>query len=136
MSDYTVCRIEDVPDIFGGQYPGAMRSFTEALGAEDVAFTHRTMPQGSGGKGSYGHRHKTQEEIYYLVSGRLEMKLGDDVMVLEPGTVVRVAPGVYRSIHNAEPQEAAVVIVSPKVDDPIADAEYVENFWPVDEPSA
>jgi mannose-6-phosphate isomerase-like protein (cupin superfamily) len=136
VSDYTVCRIEDVPDIFGGQYPGKMRSFTGALGAEQVAFTHRTMPQGSGGKGSYGHRHKTQEEIYFLISGRLEMKLGDDVIALEPGAVVRVAPGVYRSIHNSEPEEAVVVIVSKKVDDPVADGEYVEGFWPVEESPA
>lgn len=132
MSDYTVCKIEDVPDIFGGQYPGMMRSFTEALGTEQVAFTHRTMPQGSGGKGSYGHRHKTQEEVYFLVSGRLEMKVEHEVIELEPGSVVRVGADVYRSIHNVEPEEAVVVIVSKKIDDPVADAEYVEDFWPVD----
>jgi mannose-6-phosphate isomerase-like protein (cupin superfamily) len=130
VSDYRIVKVEEVPDIFGGQYPGAMRSFTDALGARSVAFTHRLMPPKSGGKGSYGHSHKTQEEIYYLQSGRLEMKLGDEVVVLEPGTVVRVGPNVVRSIWNEGPEDAVVLIVSPRVDDPIADAELHENFWP------
>ena len=53
---------------------------TSDLDAEQVAFTHRRMPQHTGGKGSYGHRHKEQEEIYYVVSGKLQFKLGDDVV--------------------------------------------------------
>jgi mannose-6-phosphate isomerase-like protein (cupin superfamily) len=130
VSDYRIVNVEDVPDIFGGQYPGAMRSCTEALDAQSVAFTHRLMPPKTGGKGSYGHSHKTQEEIYYLVSGRLEMKLGDELLELEPGTVVRVGPEVVRSIWNEGPEDAVVVIVSPKVDDPIGDTELHENFWP------
>lgn len=130
MSDYRIVKVEDVPDIFGGQYPGAMRSFTEALGAQSVAFTHRLMPPKSGGKGSYGHSHKTQEEIYYFISGRVQMKLGDEVIEVEPGTVMRVGPTVVRSIWNEGPEDAALVIVSPRVDDPIADVELHENFWP------
>ena len=50
------------------------------------------MPPGTGGKGSYGHRHKTQEEIYLVVSGTLQFKLDDDVVDVPAGTVVRVAP--------------------------------------------
>ncbi len=130
MSDYTVCKLEDVEDAFGGQYPGEMRFCTGALGAEQVAFTYRRMPQHTGGKGSYGHRHKTQEEIYYLLSGRLQMKLEDEVIELDPGTVVRVAPHVVRSLWNDEPEDAQLVIVSTKIDDPRADGEIVENFWP------
>ena len=45
------------------------------LGSEQVAFTYRRMPQHTGGKGSYGHRHKRQEEIYFVVSGKLQFKL-------------------------------------------------------------
>ena len=45
------------------------------------------MPAQTGGKGSYGHRHKTQEEIYFVASGMLQFKLGDDVLDLEAGTL-------------------------------------------------
>ena len=132
MSNYTICRLEDVPDFFGGEYPGEMRLLTGALGSEQVALTYRRMPAGSGGKGSYGHRHLTQEEIYFLISGRLEAKLDDDVVELEPGTAVRVAPEVARSLWNAGPEDAVLVIVSVRVDDPEADTALVEDFWPAE----
>ena len=76
--------VNDVPDIFGGRFPGAMRFLTEPLQARQVAVTHRLMPLRSGGKAGYGHRHKTQEEIYYVISGTLQFKLEDEVIDVPP----------------------------------------------------
>lgn len=131
MSDYSVARREDAFDIMA-QWPGygEMLSYTGALGAEQVAITWRKMPAGTGGKGSYGHRHKTQEELYLVLSGELQAKVGDDVLTLEPGTALRVAPDALRSIHNDGPGEVEVVICSVRVDDPEADAVTEEGFWP------
>jgi mannose-6-phosphate isomerase-like protein (cupin superfamily) len=129
MSDYTIVQLVDVDDILG-DYPGEMKPMTEALGNEQVAITHRRMPQHTGGKGAYGHRHKTQEEIYFLVSGRLQVKVGDDVHDIGPGTAVRVPPETVRSLWNDEPEDAHVVIISIKIDDPAGDAETVSDFWP------
>jgi len=128
MSDYTIRRLEEVPDLFGGQYPGAMRSLTQDLGAQQVAFTHRVMPPKTGGKGAYGHRHRTQEEIYFVVSGTLQFKLGDDLVDIDGGTAVRVAPATVRSVWNEGPEDAELVICSVRIDDP--DVEIVEGFWP------
>ncbi|MFL5830539.1 MAG: cupin domain-containing protein [Solirubrobacteraceae bacterium] len=132
MTDYTIRTLEEVPDAFGGKYPGAMRSLTTELGTEQVAFTHRLMPAKSGGKGSYGHRHKTQEELYYVIRGTLEFKLGDDVVEVHDGTAVRVAPATVRSIWNDGPDDAELVICSVRLDDASADGELVEGFWPDD----
>jgi mannose-6-phosphate isomerase-like protein (cupin superfamily) len=129
MSGHTICRLEEVPDAFGGQYPGAMRFFTDHLGAEQVAFTHRQMPPKSGGKGGYGHRHKTQEEIYFVVSGELQFKLDDEVVDVDAGTAVRVAPDVVRSVWNDGPDDAELLIFSVRLDDARGDAEVVEDFW-------
>ena len=129
MANYTVCAASDVPDILG-DYPGEMRMFTESLGNEQVALTFRRLPQHTGGKGSYGHRHKTQEEVYFVVSGRLQFKLDDEVLELGPGTAVRVAPEVVRSVWNEGPEDAQIVIVSPKIESTRDDAEMVEDFWP------
>ena len=130
MADYTVKRLEDVGDVLG-DYPGEMRLMTADLEAEQVAFTHRRMPQHTGGKGSYGHRHKSQEEIYYVAAGKLQFKLGDDVLELEQGTAVRVAPETWRSVWNDEPEDAELIIVSLRVEGGSPeDAEYLENFWP------
>jgi mannose-6-phosphate isomerase-like protein (cupin superfamily) len=130
MSDYTILSVEEVPDAFGGKYPGAMRYMTSRLGTRQLAFTHRFMPAKSGGKGGYGHRHKTQEEIYYVISGMLQFKLDDDVLEVGAASAVRVAPDVVRSIWNDGPGEAELVICSVRLDDPRADGELVEDFWP------
>jgi quercetin dioxygenase-like cupin family protein len=129
VSDYTICSFEDVPDVLG-DYPGEMRMFTGPLGAEQVAFTFRRMPQHTGGKGSYGHRHKTQEEIYFVCKGKLQFKLENEVIEAGPGTAVRVPPHVVRSVWNDEPEDAELVIVSTKIEDVRADAETVPDFWP------
>jgi mannose-6-phosphate isomerase-like protein (cupin superfamily) len=130
MSDYTIKRLEEVQDVLG-DYPGEMRMMTSDLGAEQVAFTYRRMPQHTGGKGSYGHRHKTQEEIYFVASGKLHFKLDDDVVECEKGAAVRVPPETWRSVWNDEPEDAELIIVSNWVQGGSAeDAEYKENFWP------
>ena len=130
MNDYTIRRLEDVADAFGGQYPGEMRFLTDSLGCQQIAFTHRRMPPKSGGKGGYGHRHKTQEEIYFVVSGTLQFKLDDDLVEVSEGSAVRVAPGVVRSVWNDGPADSELVICSVRLDDPRADGEIIEDFWP------
>jgi mannose-6-phosphate isomerase-like protein (cupin superfamily) len=130
MSDYTIKRLEEVDDVLG-DYPGEMRMMTSDLGAEQVAFTYRRMPQHTGGKGSYGHRHKQQEEIYFVASGKLQFKLGDDVVDVEKGSAVRVPPETWRSIWNDEAEDAELIIVSKFVEGGSRDdAEYLPDFWP------
>src|SRR3954467_2114840 len=130
MSDYTIRALEDVPDAFGGRYPGSMRFLTEPLGTTQVAITHRVMPPKSGGKGSYGHRHRTQEEIYFVISGSLQFKLEDEVVDVGADTAVRVAPGVVRSVWNDAAEDAELIIVSTRMDDVREDVELVQDFWP------
>src|SRR3954463_52484 len=103
MADYSIKTLEDIPDVLG-DYPGEMRMTAAAdLGNEQVAFSWRRMPAGTGGKGSYGHRHKTQEEIYFVAAGTLEFKLEDEVHEVGAGTIVRVGPQVWRSVWNEGP---------------------------------
>jgi mannose-6-phosphate isomerase-like protein (cupin superfamily) len=127
---YTLCRVDDVPDVFGGQYPGEMKMLTATLGTEQVAFTYRRMPQHSGGKGSYGHLHKTQEELYFVISGELQFKLGNEVIDVPAGTAVRVAPGTTRSVWNELPEDAELLIMSTRLENAREDVELVEGFWP------
>jgi quercetin dioxygenase-like cupin family protein len=129
MPGYTVKTLEEVPDVLG-DYPGEMRMLTGELGAEQVALTYRRMPQHTGGKGSYGHSHKRQEELYLVISGRLQFKLGDEVIEASRGTAVRVAPNVVRSVWNDEAEDAELVIVSIKIDDPLGETELIPDFWP------
>jgi mannose-6-phosphate isomerase-like protein (cupin superfamily) len=131
MAHYTLIRRDEGHDLMAN-YPGfgEMRFLTPALQTEQVAVTWRVMPEGTGGKGSYGHRHKTQEEVLYLISGRLQVKVDDEVLDLEPGMAIRFAPEVVRSVHNEGPGEAELILVSQKGGDPGGDTEQVQDFWP------
>jgi mannose-6-phosphate isomerase-like protein (cupin superfamily) len=130
MTDYRIKRLEEIPDVLG-DYPGEMRmSAAGDLGNEQVSFTWRRMPAQTGGKGSYGHRHLTQEEIYFVASGTLQFKLDDALFDLDAGTIVVVPPHVVRSVWNEGPDDAVLIMCSPKVDDPGADVEQIEGFWP------
>jgi mannose-6-phosphate isomerase-like protein (cupin superfamily) len=130
VADWTIKHLEEIPDVLG-DYPGEMRmSSASELGTEQVAFSWRRMPAQTGGKGSYGHRHKTQEEVYFVASGTLQFKLEDEVIDVEQGSVVRVAPQVTRSVWNEGPEDAVLIIVSVKSGDPGDDTETVPDFWP------
>jgi mannose-6-phosphate isomerase-like protein (cupin superfamily) len=128
MANYTLKPLDEIPDVLG-DYPGEMRMGSFGLDCEQIAFTWRRMPPQTGGKGSYGHRHKTQEEVYFVASGTLQFKLEDEVMDVPAGTVVRVGPEVARSVWNEGPDDAVLIMVSKKLDDPGADIEKVEDFW-------
>jgi mannose-6-phosphate isomerase-like protein (cupin superfamily) len=129
MANYTLKPLDEIPDVLG-DYPGEMRMCSYGLDCEQVAFTWRRMPALTGGKGSYGHRHKTQEELYFVASGTLQFKLEDEILDVPAGTVVRVAPEVARSVWNEGPEDAVLIMVSKKIDDPSGDVEKVDDFWP------
>lgn len=132
MSDYTIRRLDEVGDAFGGKWPGVMRFLGDPLETTQVAITHRQMPPGAGGKGGYGHRHKTQEEVYFVVAGTLQFKLGDEVIDVTGPAAVRIAPDVVRSVWNAGPADAELLICSTRLPDGVEDHELIEGFWPAD----
>jgi mannose-6-phosphate isomerase-like protein (cupin superfamily) len=68
-------------------------------------------------------------EIYYVVSGRLQFKLGDEIHEVGSDTTVRVPPEAVRSVWNHRPPDAELVICSIRLDDPHAYGEIVEGFW-------
>jgi mannose-6-phosphate isomerase-like protein (cupin superfamily) len=129
MADYVIKHLEQAPDVLG-EYPGEMRMMTYEIDAEKVAFTWRRMPPKTGGKGSYGHRHKEAEEVYFVSEGTLQFKLEDDVVDVEAGNVVKVPAHVVRSVWNDTDEDAVLIIVSNRVSDPQTDAETVPDFWP------
>lgn len=130
MSDYTISRRGDATDYMASYEGfGEMLSYTDSLGAEQVALTWRRMPPGTGGRGSYGHRHLTQEEIYLVTRGTITFKIGDDVFEAGPGTAVRIAPQALRSIHNDGETEAEIVLCSVRVDDLGPEVVTEDEFW-------
>src|SRR6185295_17400844 len=115
---------------FMAQYPGygEQRWYSDALGAEQVSFSWRRMLPGTGGRGSYGHCHPGQEEVYFVISGRVTFKVGDDVFEAGPQTAVRMTGDAFYSVHNDSDADAELVIMSTRLDQPRT--EQQQDFWP------
>jgi mannose-6-phosphate isomerase-like protein (cupin superfamily) len=128
-SAYSVATREQALN-FMADYPGygEQRWYSDALATEQVSFSWRRMPPATGGRGSYGHRHPGQEEVYFVISGTVTFKIDDDVFQAGPQTAIRIAGDSYRSVHNDTGEEAELLIFSARLAAP--PLEKVDGFWP------
>ena len=128
-SGYSIAAREQALD-FMAQWPGygEQRWYSDALGTEQVSFSWRRMLPGTGGRGSYGHRHPGQEEVYFVISGVVTFKVGDDVFQAGPQTAVRMTGEQGYAVHNDTDAEAELLIFSTRLADP--QFEKVDDFWP------
>jgi mannose-6-phosphate isomerase-like protein (cupin superfamily) len=126
---YSIAKREQARDVMADYAGyGEQRWYTEALDAEQVSFCWRRMPPGTGGRGSYGHRHPGQEEVYFVVSGQVTFKVGEDVFEIGPQTAVRVGGDASRSVPNNTNTEAQLLVFSTRLAEPPVEME--EGFWP------
>ena len=125
---YSIATREQALD-FMADYPGygEQRWYSDALATEQVSFSWRRMLPGTGGRGSYGHRHPGQEEVYFVISGSVTFKVDEDVFEAAPQTAVRIGGGAYRSVHNDTDDEAQLLIFSPRREEP--PTELRNDFW-------
>ena len=126
---YSIANREEAVD-FMADYPGfgEMRHYSAALGTEQVSFSWRKMPPDTGGRGSYGHRHPGQEEVYFVVAGTVTFKVGDDVFECGPQTAVKMAGDEFYSVHNDTDSDAELMIFSVRLEEP--PVEQQQDFWP------
>jgi mannose-6-phosphate isomerase-like protein (cupin superfamily) len=129
VAGYTLATREEAID-WMAQWPGfgEMRWYSEALGTEQVSFSWRSMPAGTGGRGSYGHRHPGQEEIYFVISGKATFKVGDDVFEAGPKSAVRMTGEEFYSVHNDTDADVELMLMSTRLSEP--PNERQEDFWP------
>lgn len=125
---YAVAAREGALD-FMAEYPGygEQRWYGDALGTEQVSFSWRRMPPGTGGRGSYGHRHPGQEEVYFVSAGTVTFKVGDDVFEAGPQTAVRMTGDEFYSVHNDGDAEAELLILSTRLPEPRFEKQ--DAFW-------
>jgi mannose-6-phosphate isomerase-like protein (cupin superfamily) len=134
VSDYTIMRHADAPD-YTGEAPGAFLGYARPMGAGQLAFNVRVLEPHTPhvpprGDPTAGHSHDTMEEIYFVVSGEITIKLDDDVTTLGPLDAVLIPPTTTRSYRNDGDVEAVVAMYSVKVADPMAESHKHEEFWP------
>ena len=75
----------------------------------------------------FGHHHELQEEVYVIVSGTAKLKLGEEILELEPWDAVRIAPGVVRDVEGGPEGAELLLFGAPRV--PPGDAVTEQDWW-------
>ena len=128
MADYTVVRADDVEDFYAGTgVPGEFRSLGGALGAEQLSITLIRVPPHSDFEQGTGHYHDETEELYVIARGTLTMRFEDEIVPVEAGSVVRVAPTTRRSHRNEGDEPVELWALSRS--DGMGDAHKMDEFW-------
>ena len=74
---------------------------------------HRTVLR-DGADGAHPHHHTMAAELFYVLSGRLQVLIGDEVVVAEAGDVAMVPPGTAHAFAAAPGCDAELLaIVTP-----------------------
>jgi mannose-6-phosphate isomerase-like protein (cupin superfamily) len=75
----------------------------------------------------FGHRHAAQEEIYVILSGSAQAKVGDETIALRQWDALRVDPETMRGFE-AGPDGVELIAVGAPIGD-ANDAEMVNDWW-------
>lgn len=101
--DYTVSSLDELGDGYG------FRKVRNELAVSAFGVNAIVVPPGYE---SDPHYHETQEELYFVHRGTMEMRFGDgSAHTLGPGGLARVAPQTVRSFRNAGDDDLIYVCV-------------------------
>ncbi|EGF29483.1 cupin domain-containing protein [Rhodopirellula baltica] len=94
--------VGDLKNIQGRCYPAKRRTQNLVGGASPIHCNHFAMGlvtlEPNGGQVPW-HRHE-EEEVYFVISGRTEMCLGEERWELTSGQIVHIPPGVCHQVTN------------------------------------
>jgi mannose-6-phosphate isomerase-like protein (cupin superfamily) len=128
VSGYAIVAADDADDAYAGtDVPGEFRSLTDALGSEQLALTLIRIPPHSDFEQGTGHHHEELEELYVVTRGTLTMRFEDEVVPVEAGSVVRVAPRTRRSHRNEGDEPVELWAISRS--EGMRDAHKIDKFW-------
>jgi uncharacterized cupin superfamily protein len=118
--------VEDAGERFGYAPNMEARFARKALGLEQSGLSYFKLAPGF--RVPFGHLHTEQEEIYLLLSGSARVKLGDEVLDLQPMDAVRIPASTMRGFE-AGPEGAEILAFgAPDTDN--KDIEMDQEFWP------
>ena len=128
MADYTLVNFADADDMAAshGLSPQLESRFLRSrLDSEHLGVSYFRVEPGF--RTPFGHRHKVQEEAYVVIAGSGRFKLGDDIVDVRKGDVLRVAPHVTRAFEAGPEGIEIVAIGSDRPEE--GDGEMEANWW-------
>ena len=127
MAGYTKVNLKEVEDQapkFGLSPDLEARFARVALEAEQTGVTYQRL--GPNFRVPFGHNHKTQEEVYIVVSGSMRAKLDDEVVELGPWDAIRVSKETMRGFESG-PEGVEFLAIG--VPGGPGDANTTQDWW-------
>lgn len=112
----TVSALDDIPpsETHRGSVRRKVRRIGDALGAQSTGLSHvRVAP---GGRSSPHHCHGGDEELFVVLGGSGELRLGEERFPVQRGTVVARPPGTGVA-HSFEAGDAGLELLAWSLDD-------------------
>ncbi len=126
MADYAIVNIEELEDMavkFGLSPDVEARFGRGATEAQQGGFSYQRLSPNY--RQGFGHRHRSQEEFYVVLSGGGNVRLEEEVREVRRFDVVRVAPETARAFE-AGPDGLELLVFGAGEG---GEAEMIEGFW-------
>jgi mannose-6-phosphate isomerase-like protein (cupin superfamily) len=128
VAEYTKVNLKEVEDQapnFGMAPNVEMRMARVALEMENSGLSYQRLAPDF--RMPFGHRHKTQEEVYIVVAGSLRAKVEDEILELRQWDALRVPKDTMRSFQ-AGPDGAELIAIGAPSTGP-GDGDVVQDWW-------
>ena len=83
--------------------------YLEFLKVPDLSMGLYVLPTG----GTDSQSPHTEDEVYYVVSGRAQIKVADEDRAVQAGSIVYVAKNVEHRFHSIEEELTVIVFFAP-----------------------
>ena len=77
----------------------------------------------------FGHTHKTQEEVYVILSGSGRLKIDDEIVDFRQWDVFRIGPGVWRNFEAGPDGAEVLAFGAPHVPAPRQEEAEMQPGW-------
>lgn len=105
---YETAQKTDAESVVPGEF-GGMWFLKDELGANELGITVLELEPGGKGK-EHDESESGQEEVYYVVSGTVDIHLGEETVTVGPEEAIRLDSTQQRQIENNGDQRAKLVL--------------------------
>ena len=131
VAGYTIRNLKEIEDAAPGfgLSPGLEARFASGpLECETVGLSYQRIAPNF--RVPFGHRHRTQEEIYVVLRGGGRVKLDDEVIELGQWDAVRVSSETMRGFEAGPEGAELLAFGAPTSGAGASDVELAPGWWP------